>query len=247
MNTYCRHKVSQFHESFQRCSFDQDDVALFVVLTRDYAQSGSILRELGDFLAHPKGKDRGIVLKSVKEASGDFEHGLVEYFSNREFYPPVVKGLGTHKELSDDLHKVFELAGITESEFEIDGDSFRDFVFCIIFLLSSFKLKLGRRLFELKVEYAHRLLLYISYESERFPSTFATMPILSLRNVWPAYPYVISDPKYTLENHIVRRFEEGFLGAVAYEDDQTGQSLSAKNFERGKVWPLANSQTKANQ
>ncbi|MBQ0745563.1 MAG: hypothetical protein KBT82_02220 [Marinobacter sp.] len=241
MNTYCRHKVNQFHESFQNCSFDQDDVALFVVLTRDYAQWGSILRELGDFLAHPKEKDRGIALNSVKEASGEFEHGLVEYFSNREFEPPVVKGLGTHQELSGDLHKIFELAGITEKEFEIDGDPFRDFVFCIIFLLSSFKLNLGRRLFELKVEYAHRLLLYISYESERFPRTFVTMPILSLHNVWPAYPGGISAPKYTLENHIVRRFDEGFLGAIAYEDDQTGQSLSAKSFERGRVWPLAHS------
>ena len=238
MNRYCRHKVHQFHESFQSCSFDQDDVALFVVLTRDYAQSGSILRELGDFLAHPKGKDRGIVLKSVEEASGEFEKGLVEYFNNREFDPPVVKGLGTHQELSDDLQKIFELAGITEKEFQIDGDPFRDFVFCIIFLLSPFKLKSGRNLYDLKVEFAHGLLLYTSYESERFPRTFATMPILSLQNVWPAYPDRISAPKHTLENHIARRFEEGFLGAIAFEDDEAGRSPSAKTFERGRFWPL---------
>jgi len=193
---------------------------------------------LGDFLAHPKGKDRGIVLKSVEEASGEFEKGLVEYFNNREFDPPVVKGLGTHQELSDDLQKIFELAGITEKEFQIDGDPFRDFVFCIIFLLSPFKLKSGRNLYDLKVEFAHGLLLYTSYESERFPRTFATMPILSLQNVWPAYPDRISAPKHTLENHIARRFEEGFLGAIAFEDDEAGRSPSAKTFERGRFWPL---------
>lgn len=41
-------------------SFSSDDVKLLYVDVRDYAASGSITREIGDYIAHPKEKDRGI-------------------------------------------------------------------------------------------------------------------------------------------------------------------------------------------
>ena len=238
MNAYCRHKVHQFYESYQNRSFDQDDVALFTVLTRDYSDQRSIMRELGDFLAHPDEKNRGIVLESVKQAAAHFEENCLAYFHDQALEPPVFKGLGTREELRKELKKIFTASGILVDNIGIEDEQFRDFIFCIIFLLSSFRLKLGARLFDLSVEYARGLTLYISYESLNVPRCFISMPVLFLGNVWIENTSLLGGSKFALVNHIARRFEEGFLGAIAYEDDRAKKPLHAACFERGKVWPL---------
>jgi hypothetical protein len=110
MNEYCKHKVHQFYLSLEKGSFDQDDVALFIVLIRDYSAKGSILRELGDFLAHPDKKDRGIVLNSVKHAAALFEENCLEYFKNEVLKPPVFKGIGTLDELVTDIQAILTLS-----------------------------------------------------------------------------------------------------------------------------------------
>ena len=79
MNAYCKHKIHQFYESYRHRTFDQDDVALLIVLARGYSDKGSIIRELGDFLAHPDEKDRGIVLRSVQQAADHFEENYFSY------------------------------------------------------------------------------------------------------------------------------------------------------------------------
>lgn|GEM_PF-5320700 len=238
MNAYCRHKVHQFYESYRNRRFDQDEVALFTVLMRDYSGHGSIMRELGDFLAHPDEKDRGIIIRSVKEATSHFEENCLAYFHSKEFEPPVFKGLGTEEELSSELKDLFAAANISATGIGVEDGPFRDFVFCIIFLLSSCRLKLGARLFDLNVEYAHGLTLYISYESLNLPRYFVVLPVLRLRNVWIENNSFFAKSKFKLENHIARRFKEGFLGAISYDDDRSGEPLGAALFERGKVWPL---------
>lgn len=238
MNEYCKHKVFQFHKSFKERSFDQDDVALLIVLTRDYTKKGSIFRELGDFLAHPNEKDRGLVLNSVKSAAASFEKECRRYFEDPDFKPPTVKGLGKLEELIEDILAIFNLAGLSKLSIGRDDSNFRDFVFCIIFLLSSFKVKHETRLFDFKVDYSHGLTLYISYESTMFPGHFATLPILFLGNVWISCSTLFGSSRNALKNHIARRFEEGVLAAVAYEDDVAKQLLNGKDFARGTVWPL---------
>ncbi|WP_157956780.1 hypothetical protein [Salinicola halimionae] len=238
MNSYCRHKAHHFFEIYQNRSFDQDDIALFTVLTRDYSEQGSILRELGDFLAHPDEKDRGLVLKNVKQAASHFENNCLAYFHDEAFEPPLFKGLGTLDELSNELKRIFIASGVWVEDIEIDGVHFRDFVFGIIFLLSSFRVKLGDRLFNMSVEYAHGLTLYISYESLNFPRRHIRLPVMFLGNVWIENISPFGGSKSILKDHIARRFEEGFLGAVHYDDDPNGELLSAARFERGKIWPL---------
>lgn len=239
MNAYCRHKIHQFYGSYRNRTFDQDDVALLIVLARDYSDKGSIIRELGDFLAHPDEKDRGIVLERVQQAADHFEENYFSYVHDLEFEPPSFNGLGTREELSRELKKILSISGISVCPIDIEDKSFRDFVFCIIFLLGSFRLKLRARLFDIRIEYAHGLTLYISYESLKFPCSFVTMPVLSLDNVWIENFSFTGGAKYSLVNHIARRFEEGFLGAVAYEDDHIGKPLNTSSFARGKVWPLS--------
>jgi hypothetical protein len=236
MNEYCKHKILQFHKSFIDRSFDQDDVALLVVLTREYTKKRGVLRELGDFLAHPK-KDRGIVLNSVESAATFFEINCLRCFEDPNFPLPVVAGLEPKQELLAELLGVFHLAGLPKSMLEPDDDCFRDFVFCVIFLLSSFKVKYGGRLLELTVEYSHSLTLLVAYESPNFPTHLASLPILFLPNVWIQCP---TFSKQLLRKHIARRFEEGALCAIAYEDDLEEKLLSATTFDRGSFWPLPN-------
>ncbi|MCX7255384.1 MAG: hypothetical protein NTZ64_01250 [Polaromonas sp.] len=238
MNEYCKHKVRQFHASFKERSFDQDDVALLIVLTRDYTKKGSIFRELGDFLAHPSEKDRGLVLNSVKSAASSFEKDCRRYFEEPDFKPPTFKGLGTLEELITDILIIFNLAGFPQDQIKEDDANFRDFVFCIIFLLSTFKIKNETRLFDFKVDYSHSLTLFISYESKNFPRHFATLPVLFLGNVWINCTSLFGARQNLLKNHIARRFEEGFLAAIRYEDDLQKKILHSKDFERGNAWPL---------
>jgi hypothetical protein len=79
MNEYAKHKLLQTHQSFVDRRFDQDDVALMIVLVRDYTPEDSIFRELGD-LAHPDDKDRGLVLNTVRIAEASFEKDFQQYF-----------------------------------------------------------------------------------------------------------------------------------------------------------------------
>ena len=48
-------------------SFCTDDIKLLLVNIRDYLAGDSICREIGDYIAHPKGKDRGMTHKRVDE------------------------------------------------------------------------------------------------------------------------------------------------------------------------------------
>lgn len=238
MNEYSKHKLVQFHHSFLGRSFDQDDVALFIVLARDYTQKGSIFRELGDFLAHPDAKDRGIVLDSVREAAEAFDRDCRKYRTDRDFKRPVFKGLGTLEELLAELKTVFKLADVQGHKFGRESASFRDFVFCVVFLLSACKVKLDGHLYELEVEYSHALSLSLRYESRNDPRHFAIMPVVSLLNVWIECPTIPMPMKYPLPNHIARRLTGGALAAISYKDDDATRTKSAEAIGRGKVWPL---------
>ena len=238
MNHYCKHKVLQFHEAFLRRSFDQDDVALLITSVRDFTQKGSIFRELGDFLAHPIAKERGIVLDRVEAAAADFETNHLRYFTDAHSQPPVFRGLGTADELIGDLMTVFRLAGLEGQVIRSDDLCFRDFVFCVIFLLGSFRLMVGNRLFEMAVCYSHGLTLTLTYECLWPPRRTVVLPVLTLPNVWVNCPVVLVAEKHVLSQHIARRFQEGHLAAIPYEDDKVGRQFSIESFDQRKAWPL---------
>lgn len=236
MNKYCKHEVHRFYQIFLERTFDQSDVALFVVLTRDYSEKGSVLRELGDFLAHLKGKDRGVTLSRVEKAA----EGIDDYFANMESVgAPIFEGIGNEEEIIQDLSNIFQRAGIKGVNIEKNGNDIRDFIFCVIFLLSSFKLKFRNMLYDFYVEYSHGVTLFTSVEGRFNPHFHANLPILSLCNVWiECPPSGICQTKHVLNNHVVRRFDQGHLGALDYLLDLKVSSHDADKFRKGELWPL---------
>ena len=243
MNEYCRYKIKSFYESFIDRTFDQDDVAQFFVSSRDYSKRGSIIREIGDFLAHPNIKDRGIVLNSIEEIMPLFEMEIENYSSSYIDYKnqPIFKGLGSDEELIDDLNHIFAKAGLNAKSIIREDNSYRDLLFCTIFLLSSFKVKFENQELELEVVYSHSLKLQARCESKNYQRHFAVLPILQLLNVWTDCPMVFAAPEHNLRMHIARRFKQGFVAAISYEDDSKCKSrvYDSGDFARGQIWPSA--------
>ncbi len=233
MNSYCLHKTKQFYKSYINRSFDQDDVALFLTVIRDYSEKSSIFRELGDFLAHPEQKDRGLVINSINEIVDVFEEKCLTHTLNADVLP-IFKSLSKQK-LAKSLEQQFKKANIVDVEISENDLSFRDFVFCIIFILSQFRLKHNNKLLDLKVTYGHSLKLSASYQSKNMPNYFATLGVLSLHNVWVDYVDHLKSG-YELDEFIARRLNNGTLVAISFEEDLSGNFSGA--FERGHHWPL---------
>lgn len=92
-------------------------VKSILVDLRDYSPNGSIIRELGDFLAHPEEKDRGIAHSNITEA---FD-GLIRFFRAARGLP--VKGGSrfcvrppfTDIEIMKDLFSLIAELGIASS------------------------------------------------------------------------------------------------------------------------------------
>lgn len=241
INEYSRHQIQRFYKSFLERSFDQDDVAQFFVNSRDYSKEGSIIRDVGDFLAHPKLKDRGIVLKSIKEIMPLFDNmiesekkGLVDYWNI-----PTFKGLGSDEVLIDDLNYVFNVFGLNEIKIVRKDNSYRDFLFCTIFLLSTFKIKFENKNLDFEAIYSHSLSLQAKCESSSHKRHFSTLPVLQLQNIWINCVTTPRAPEHKLQNYIARRFKQGFIAAISYENDIKFQDkiYDANDFEKGEVWP----------
>lgn len=216
-------------------TFDQDDVAFFLVINRDYSPRNSIFRELGDFLAHPDMKNKGLVIDDLSNVTNDFDERTEEYFSTIRVNQPIYRGLPLDK-IHKELKRVFKSAGIDIFKFKIKDDCFREFIYCLIFLLSGFRVKLGDRTFELLAYYGHNLELRVEYESSQHKRNIIMLPIIILGNVWIKCP----QHSYTkLEKYIVRRFDNGLLGAIKYVDDKGScKNVEMSSFQQGELWPL---------
>lgn len=216
-------------------TFCQDDVALFLILVRDYTPHKSVFRELGDFLAHPDKKDRGLVINSFKPVVAYFEKNteLVMSGADLDIKPP--KGLGVLEEVKDSLNTVFNKIEFHLLPTDKNDLAFRDFIFCVVFLLGNFKLEIKKQLIELKVTYGHSLQLSISYESPTWKRNFIELNVLSLSNIW-----VTNSSGYSkeLKSHIARRFSNGLLGAIPYAVDNQDFCREMSELSKGVVWPL---------
>ena len=237
MNEYNKHKIKSFYDSFQKQTFDQDDVALFLMSSRDYSEETSIFREIGDFLAHPNLKNRGIVLQSVKHVMPKFEKLLKDEYRGKDVSSRKVifNGLGTDEEIIRNLEQIFTTADVKFEKITSKSSCYRDFIFCTIFLLSSFKLKYKERVLPFKVIYSYNLTLETVCESNEFGNNHMKLPILRLGSVWPTCPSIPSYTEYELQNHIVKRFKQGFLGAISY--DHVTNEYDSEKF-KNDIWPL---------
>ncbi|MEC4724303.1 hypothetical protein HWQ46_01910 [Shewanella sp. D64] len=234
MNTYTHHHIERFYKKFISRTFDQDDVAMFIVLARDYTPKGSIFREFGDFLAHPDEKNRGLVIKSFQEVINFFDENTLETFAGAELPKKISLGIGALDEVMTSLCAIFALVGI-EHEVESRNElRFRDFVFCLIFLLGNCRLKMNGQLVKIQVKYGNGLSLSISYESASYQRHYLSFNLMLLCGVWPQS---MSTEK-KLSGYIVRRFSNGCLGAIPYELDEPCFDKDMQSFERGVIWPL---------
>lgn len=241
MNEFCKYNIKKFYQLFQSREFDQNDVAFFISLSRDYSQKGSIFRELGDFLAHPKRKDRGLVINSINDYMYEFDAYLtVETQSNEELCNklPNFRGFdfNIYKEILKCLNQIFTLTQLKPLKIDEEDLAFREFIFCLIFLLSYFKIKLNGELIKLEVAYSGSLKLEAKCESNFFSKSFAIIPILTIRNLYPdSTPYF---HRHLLSNMVARRFEEGFLAAIPIDKDNFNRKLNLNNFINSEVWPI---------
>jgi hypothetical protein len=239
MSDYVKHTVEKFHKQYIERTFDQDDVSLFLILTRDYAQKGTILRELGDFIAHPKEKDQGIVIKSFLDIIKDFDENTRKFFQpDRYLISSESRGLGGINDVQISLSKVFDLFGLKIDKENGNDLSLRDFVFCIIFMLSSFKLKIHGKLHDMLVEYGHSVSLSINYESQSVEKHFIVLNVLFLPNV--NIESIYSNLRERPINYIARRFDVGILAAIPYENDYGDKIKRSEDFPRGTAYPLRN-------
>jgi len=242
MNSYAKHSIRHFYNTYSARSFDQDDVALFLVLARDYANKGTVVRELGDFLAHSQEKNKGLTLDSVGALAMHFEENVRQYFKDRDFRPPVFKGLATDQELQTGLASMFELAGLPRPAIKRKDDAFREFVFCVICLLGTCKVKYDGRTFPLTVEYSHSFSLKIHYESRQHARRFAVLPLLQIHNVWIECPTLFGGVQHALTDHVARRFRGGLLAAIPFAlDDARLTDRDAASFAPGSIWPIPTS------
>ncbi|MFH0255892.1 hypothetical protein ACGRL8_02235 [Vibrio rumoiensis] len=236
MNKYTHHHIERFYGKFINRSFDQDDTAMFIVLARDYTPKGSIFRELGDFLAHPDEKDRGLVISSFQDVIDFFDENTLKTFDGADLPKQRNSGIGVLDEVKDSLCAIFALVGI-DHEIESRNElRFRDFVFCLIFLLGNFRLKMNGQLVQIQVKYGNGLSLSISYESANYDRHYLSFNLMLLCGVWPQC--IPTDYKKDLSGYIVRRFSNGYLGAIPYELDAPSLNTDMQSFERGVVWPL---------
>ncbi|RDL44151.1 hypothetical protein DN730_10995 [Marinomonas piezotolerans] len=236
MNKYTHHHIERFYEKFINRSFDQDDIAMFIVLSRDYTPKGSIFRELGDFLAHPDEKDRGLVIMAFRDVIDFFDDNTIETFAGAELPKKRNSGIGALDEVKASLCSIFTLVGINHPIESTNELRFRDFVFCLIFLLGNFRLKMNGQLVEIQVKYGNGLSLSVSYESASYDRHYLSLKLMLLCGVWPQC--ISSDYEKDLSGYIVRRFSNGNLGAIPYRLDVPDLNADMRSYERGMVWPL---------
>jgi hypothetical protein len=236
VNLYTKHHIQRFYQKYCERKFCQDDLALFIVLVRDYTPMNSVFRELGDFLAHPDKKDRGLVIDSFKPIVDYFDNNTKAVMDGDGINVNHPKGIGVLENIQTSLNNIFLLVEI-KHEFSNKNDlAFRDFIFCIIFLLGNFKLKINGKIVDLIIKYGIALELSISYESSSVKRHFINLNVLFLNTVWIENS---SGSSKELKDHIVRRFSNGFLGAIHYSKDNMDLTMDMTSFPRGEVWPLS--------
>jgi len=237
MSKYTKHQIERFYELFRKRSFDQDDVSLFLITTREHFARTSVFRELGNFLAHPD-RDQGLVFQAVKDIAPKFEQMVLAGDRDVE-NRPIFQNLD-QKRLLADLRRAFERAGLEVVSMMEDSPELRDFVFCLVFLLSASTLAIFGQLLAFEVEYAHSLRLSVTCESRVTPRYFARLTVLSLNNVQVTWsPSALLGRSHVLKNYVARRLRpNGCLAAISHANDLVDGFTAKVSYAPGEAWPL---------
>lgn len=234
MDKNTKHLIKKFYEKYCLRTFDQVDVAFFIVTIRDYTVKNSIFRELGDFIAHPKLKDRGLIITTIQPTLDFIDENYVNMLKGVRPNIKVPYGLATLDEIVNSLIDIFK---VISANIEIDRNdiSFREFIFCLVFLLGNYKIKLNDRIFEFVIYSGQSLKLTVLYNPIINVRHYYELDILFLGNI---YIEPLSFDRRKIENHIVRRTNNGYLVALPYEYDTDEILNLSKNLPRNQYFPI---------
>lgn len=224
LNSNANHEVVRFFKLFKSRAFDQRDVSSFIREIRDFLPKKSILREFGDFLAHPQCKDRGASVLMAENNIETFERMLTGEISEDEARNRL-KDIGGLGALVDSVQQVLAGAGIEDVIVGFDEPSFRDFVFCLVFLLDSYSMKIKSPLinseysFSMRVQYDSGVALNMMMESASRKHNFISCNLLYLPNVSPERTLGLNQHAIDASGMIARRFKQGFIAAIERDED----------------------------
>ncbi len=230
MDEHTAHIVRIFNRKIKERSFDQYDYEHFCASVRDYAPRKSALREIGDFLAHPKLKTKGESINSIRKAKSDFDSFLIEYYGRgieKEF---IFEGFGGGRKLLEDISAILMVAGLSDASVIDECSSVgRDIIFCTIFCLGQFALETvsSKDLLEISIVDNTKLYLSVTLESDLYPRHRVSLGFLSVQIGRDLVPF----SRGKARNFIARRLEEGPLCAISYESDNKLERINFSTLE----------------
>lgn len=222
MNENVKHEVKRFYQLYTQGDFSQRDLQVFIGSFRDYSSVGGVLREVGDFLAHPKAKTKGVFVKSASNNLDVFEELLISGKKG------LLAGFFSLSKVAKELEAVFSDVMDENVSISIEDKSFREFVFCLILLLDSYKMVFngkrisGKYTAELLATYDNELSLILKVESQNplYKKNYIEMNVLQLSNVAPQRSTLLGGSPISLKGFVAQRFACGSIGAVSRDVDQ---------------------------
>lgn len=232
MDEHTAHIVRNFNRKLKKRSFDQYDYEHFCASVRDYAPRKSALREIGDFLAHPKLKTKGESINSIRSAKSDFDRFLDEYYGREIEKEFIFEGFGGSRKLLGDISAILTFAGISDaSVIDECSNVGRDIIFCTIFCLGQFAVETpsSRNPLEISIVGNTTLCLSVILGSDLYPRHRVNLVFLSIQIGRDLVPFATGKAR----NFIARRLEEGPMCAVSYESDNELDRINFSTLEGG--------------
>jgi hypothetical protein len=181
------------------------------------------------------------VWDAINKAMQEFDAFLNKQYQARHHSTeelPVFNQLNFVRNIIDDLEHAFNLCLERRVKINESDRSFREFIFCIIFLLGNFKIQYGTTLLSLIVRYAQSVTLEARVMSAIYHNHFALLPIITLPNVWRSYFGNWAGDGVILKGYIARRLQEGHLAATPCSKDVGAQRHSVNEFQPRELWPF---------
>ncbi|EGR0111317.1 hypothetical protein ACTNRH_004333 [Vibrio vulnificus] len=181
-NLGVKNSIESFLRKFEQREFDQQDVKLFFVDVRDYSEKSSFAREIGDFIAHPDLKTTGQYFSKLKSIRNQLK-AMHERFLQKGTMPKL-NAFYSEEEIFECLNNTICSLGF---EFDLTHERYdvqrKDFIFCLVGILSTASIKVGQceAPFLVGVSSPHNnLKLYVSVKTDGcIPEINLTFPILS--------------------------------------------------------------------
>lgn len=198
-------------------SYSSDDLKLLYVDVRDYTATGSITREIGDYIAHPKAKDRGIShVRTTEQLAafkrlGDLMSGRLPGENGRIVVKPAFTGPDIVEDLIAQLDQMLGISGDIKRAILIQVSGLSA---CAITILQDAIIKVG----------TERLVAHAGC-SEGKLNLFVTYPVDFRGRVVPTIAALVEGPADPSFSSQIQLFDEKPFwvevtsGAIAFKRD----------------------------